>query len=145
MTPAVRSHSLRDGATVTARRMLDRDSTSSCPRSRRALVIHTPCASTSSTTSYMRHSSPAMSNDGVRAATPLSVKSSSRPVPDRSGDPEDILLASYVNSPTRPFISTFRLVCLMFPFSSYPHLVVPRPLDHHRFRQAPFPARPRAG
>ena len=42
MTPAARSHSLGDSAAVTARRILCRDSTSSCPRSRRALVITHP-------------------------------------------------------------------------------------------------------
>ena len=64
MTAAARSHSLRDRAAVTARRMLGRISTSSCPRRRRARVIHTPCASTSSTISCNTRSSPAISNDG---------------------------------------------------------------------------------
>ena len=65
ITPAARSHSLRDSAAVTARRMLVRDSTSSCSRRHRALVIHTPCVSTSSTMSYKRRSSPEISNDGA--------------------------------------------------------------------------------
>ncbi len=65
MTPAARSHSLRDSAAVTASRMLGRASTSSCPRSRHARVIHTPCASASSTISCSKCSSPAMSNDGA--------------------------------------------------------------------------------
>lgn len=57
MTAAKRSHSLRDSAAVTARRMIGGASTSSCPQRRRAHVIHTPCASTSSR-------SPAISNNG---------------------------------------------------------------------------------
>ena len=64
MTAAARSHSLRDRAAVTARRMLGRTSMSSCPRRRRARVIHTPCTSTSSATSCNTCSSPAISNDG---------------------------------------------------------------------------------
>ena len=64
MTPATRSHSLRDNAAVTARRILGCTLTSSCPRRRRARVIHTPCASTSSTISCNTRSSSAISNDG---------------------------------------------------------------------------------
>ena len=69
MTPATRSHSLRDNAAVTARRILGCTLTSSCPRRRRARVIHTPCASTSSTISCNTRSSSAISNDrGSREA-----------------------------------------------------------------------------
>ena len=64
MTAAVRSHSLRDRAAMTARRILGRTSTNSCPRRRRAHVIHTRCASTSSTISCYTRSSLAISNDG---------------------------------------------------------------------------------
>ena len=49
------------------------------------------------------HTHPPVDRYVVTAATPLSAKPSSRPVPDHSGDPEHILLASYVNSPTHPF------------------------------------------
>jgi len=48
ITPVVRSHSFRDNAAVMARRILGRTSTSSFPRSRRARVVYTPCASASS-------------------------------------------------------------------------------------------------
>src|SRR6266403_3359800 len=63
-TPAARSHSFRDSAAVTARRMLGRASTTSCPLNRRARVIHTPCASASSTISCNSRSSTAISNAG---------------------------------------------------------------------------------
>jgi hypothetical protein len=65
ITPAARSHSLRDSADVTARRILGLASTGSCSRRRRARVIHTPCASTSSTISCSARSSAATSNDGA--------------------------------------------------------------------------------
>ena len=67
MTPAARSHSLRDKTPVSVRRMLGCDLTSSGPRIRRAHVIHTPFTSTSSTMSCKRRSSLAMSNDGCMA------------------------------------------------------------------------------
>ena len=69
MTSVARSHSLRDSAAIIARRILGRNSTSSYQHRRRALVIHTRYASTSSTMSCMRRSSPTMSNDGASRET----------------------------------------------------------------------------
>ena len=47
MTVVAPSHCLCDSAFIKAMRMPGRTSTSSCPRRRRARVIHTPCASAS--------------------------------------------------------------------------------------------------
>ena len=52
MTPAESTYSFCDSATVTARRMLGRASATSYPRNWRARVMHTPCASVSSTMSF---------------------------------------------------------------------------------------------
>jgi hypothetical protein len=62
ITPGARSYSLCNSAAVTARSLLGRASTSSCLQRRRARVIHTPCANTSSRST---HSSPAISNYGA--------------------------------------------------------------------------------
>jgi hypothetical protein len=65
ITPAARSYSLCDSAAIMSTGMLGRASTNSCPRRRRARVIHTPCASTSSTISCSTRSSHAILNDGA--------------------------------------------------------------------------------